>query len=139
MNLTNLALEIAKVAHDGQLDKSGTEYINHPIYLASKFEDEDLKIIALLHDVIEDSNIRVSHLTPFGFKDEILVSLSYLTRNYNEEYFNYIRRIKNNELAKKVKIEDLKHNMDLSRFKNPTEKDFKRNEKYKKALEILNS
>lgn len=131
-----LALEIAKLAHGNQLDKGGNLYIEHPIYVASKFENEDLKIVAVLHDVVEDTKIKLNDLRPF-FKNEIIEAIFRITKNRDVTYEKYLLGVKSNNLARYVKIEDIKHNMDLSRIKKVQKKDLDRVEKYKKALEFL--
>lgn len=137
MGLKQLAMEIAENAHAGQIDKAGEAYLKHPIQVASAFEDEKLIATALLHDVIEDTNYSAGDLLALGIAAEVVEAVSLLSKPEQEDYFDYIKRVKENPLAKAVKQEDLKHNMDLSRIKNPKEKDFKRLEKYQKAYEIL--
>lgn len=132
-----LAYAIAYTAHKGQYDKSGKEYINHPLTVASFCKTEDERIVALLHDVAEDTNITLDDLAKF-FNQNIIDALRLLTHKDDTPYLEYVAKIKENELAKAVKIADLTHNMDMSRFENPTQKDFDRLEyKYKPALELL--
>ena len=132
-----LAYAIAYVAHKGQTDKVGVEYINHPLTVASLCETEDERVVALLHDVVEDTNITLNDLSIF-FEPKIIEALKLLTHN-DEPYLEYVAKIKENNLSKSVKIADLTHNMDLSRIKNPTKKDYDRVEnKYKPAMEFLN-
>lgn len=135
----NLALEIATKAHRGQVDKGGVEYINHPLTVASLVNTENEKIVALLHDTIEDSTITEQDLVNFGFSNEIVKSVKLLTHKKNVPYFEYLKPIKQNKIARNVKIADLIHNSDLSRLKVITQKDLERNKKYKKALEFLKS
>lgn len=137
MDLLKKAYDIAYKAHLGQYDKSGKEYINHPVTVASFCETEEEKIVALLHDVIEDTEVKIEELEIY-FNENIISALKLLTHDPNEDYFSYLAKIKNNPLAKKVKLADLKHNMDMSRFDNPTQRDFDRLEyKYKPALKFL--
>ena len=132
-----LAYAIAYVAHKGQTDKVGVEYINHPLTVASLCETEDERVVALLHDVVEDTNITLNDLSIF-FEPKIIEALKLLTHTDDEPYLEYIAKIKENNLSKTVKIADLTHNMDLSRIKNPTKKDYDRVEnKYKPAMELL--
>ncbi len=132
-----LAYEIASVAHKGQVDKAGKEYINHPLTVASYCNSEDERIVALLHDVVEDTNVTLEELSKI-FDSNIIEALRLLTHRDDEPYLEYVEKIKENKLAKAVKIADLTHNMDLSRFKNPTKWDYERVEnKYKPAMEIL--
>ncbi len=137
MNKYELALKIATEAHKGQVDKAGVPYINHPLTVASLVDTEEEKIVALLHDTIEDTNITEQDLLNYGFSNKIVEAVKLLTHNKNVPYMDYVAKIKDNELARKVKIADLTHNSDLSRLKEITEKDKKRYEKYQKALLYL--
>ena len=134
--LTRKAMIIAYEAHKNQVDKSGVPYIYHPIHVAEQMDTENECIIALLHDVVEDTNVTFKQLEEV-FPKEIIDILKLLTREENIEYDEYIKRIKNNSIACKVKIADLTHNLDKTRLDFVTEVDVKRNEKYKKALQIL--
>ena len=134
--LTRKAMIIAYEAHKNQVDKSGVPYIYHPIHVAEQMNTENECIIALLHDVVEDTNVTFKQLEEV-FSKEIIDILKLLTREENIEYDEYIKRIKNNSIACKVKIADLTHNLDKTRLDFVTEVDLKRNEKYKKALQIL--
>lgn len=134
--LTRKAMVIAYEAHKNQVDKSGVPYIYHPIHVAEQMNTENECIIALLHDVVEDTNVSFKQLEEV-FSKEIIDILKLLTREENIEYDEYIKRIKNNSIACKVKIADLTHNLDKTRLDFVTEVDVKRNEKYKKALQIL--
>ena len=134
--LTRKAMIIAYEAHKNQVDKSGVPYIYHPIHVAEQMNTENECIIALLHDVVEDTNVTFKQLEEV-FSKEIIDILKLLTREENIEYDEYIKRIKNNSIACKVKIADLTHNLDKTRLDYVTEVDVKRNEKYKKALQIL--
>lgn len=131
------ALKIAYKAHENQFDKGGEPYINHPLHIAKMLNCEDEIITALLHDVMEDTNITKKDLIDFGFNENVINALSCLTRKRNEDYFSYINKIKSNILAKKIKILDLEHNLDIKRLSKITNKDLQRIEKYKKALAIL--
>lgn len=133
------AYETAKAAHSGQVDKSGVEYINHPLTVAANVgENISAIIVALLHDVAEDTNITITELKKkIPLTDDEVQALELLTHDKNISYFDYVAKIKSNNLARIVKAADLKHNSDLSRIKNPSQKDFARIEKYKAALKIL--
>lgn len=135
--LTKKAILIAYKAHKDQLDKSGMPYILHPFHLAEQMKDEKTTIIALLHDTIEDTYVTFDDLLKEGFEEDIIASLKLLTHDKSVPYMEYIKEIKSDEDATEVKKADLKHNSDLSRLSVITEKDLKRVEKYKKALEIL--
>lgn len=137
MSNYELALKIATEAHKGQVDKAGVPYINHPLTVASLVETEEEKIVALLHDTIEDTNITEQDLLNYGFSNKIVEAVKLLTHNKDVPYMDYVAKIKDNELARKVKIADLTHNSDLSRLKEITDKDKKRYKKYQKALLYL--
>ncbi len=133
-----LAFLVAEKAHEGQTDKAGVDYINHPIKVASLVDGEKEKVCALLHDVMEDAKFPESALRIL-FGDEIVDTLLLLTHRDGESYEEYIERISKSELATKVKIADLTHNSDLTRLKTVTEKDIQRYNKYQKSIEYLKS
>ena len=123
-------------AHINQKDKSGRCYIFHPINVALGVKGIRAKTVALLHDVLEDSDLY--SFKDFSFLDEEQRhAILLLTHSANEEYFNYINKVKTNKIALAVKLSDLKHNSNLNRLKTITEKDISRRNKYLKAIEIL--
>lgn len=134
--LTKKAMIIAYNAHKNQLDKAGIPYIYHPIHLAEQMDTETECIVALLHDVVEDTDITFDDLEKEFPKDSI-EALKLLTHDKSVDYMEYIKAIKENDIAKKVKIADLIHNSDETRLENITQKDVLRKEKYKKAVDIL--
>ena len=134
--LTRLASKIAYKAHDGQTDKAGVPYIFHPIHIAEQMDSEESCVVALLHDVIEDSDITLEILSKY-FNDDIITALRVLTKKENDDYVMYIKRVKTNKLATKVKIKDLEHNRDLTRLDEVTDKDRKRSLKYWEAIRYL--
>ncbi|MBP3306873.1 MAG: GTP pyrophosphokinase [Anaerotignum sp.] len=127
------AKRLAEHAHQGQRDKGGHPYIRHPMRVMQHCETEEEKIVAVLHDVIEDTEVTLEELKKEGFSEEIRNTLVCLTHREGEGYMEYIERICQNPLAVRVKYADLQDNMDLSRIPNPTEKDYARLEKYQKA------
>ncbi len=131
------ALKLAYEAHNGQVDKSGYPYIAHPLHLAESMSDEKTTIVALLHDVIEDTDFNLKDIESIGFDIEIIKALELLTYDKNMEYLDYIKTLKNNVIAREVKIADLKHNSDLKRLETVTTKDLARVEKYNSALKLL--
>ena len=133
---TKKAMIIAYNAHHGQVDKSGVPYIFHPIHVAEQMETEEECIVALLHDTVEDTNITFEVLEK-EFSATVIEALKLLTHDESIDYFDYVRKLKNNPIAKKVKLADLYHNSDITRMENPTEKDWKRKEKCHKAILIL--
>lgn len=112
--MTNAAMRLAYRAHHGQVDKSGIPYIFHPIHLAESMDDEISCTVALLHDVAEDTSVTMAELKAI-FPREVTDALTLLTHDKNTDYFEYIRAIKNNPIARKVKLADLAHNSDQSR------------------------
>lgn len=131
------AYYIAKTAHFGQIDKAGNDYFKHPEKVASMVDSNDEKIVALLHDVIEDTPITLAFLESAGFNPNILEAVDAITKREKEDYDDYIKRVADNPLAKTVKLADMKNNADITRFKNPTEEDFKRADKYKSRISKL--
>ena len=127
------AVKLAEKAHQGQLDKGGKPYILHAGRVMEKCETEKEKITAILPDVMEDTPYTLDDLRKEGFSEEILVALLCLTRREGEDYMRYIERVCKNPLAVRVKYADLEDNMDLRRIPEPTEGDFARLEKYKRA------
>lgn len=136
-NKIELAYEIAKKYHAGQVDKSGKDYIFHPIAVAQRVKSENEKILALLHDTLEDTSLTLKQLEAYGFDEEILEGLEAITKKENENYFVFINRLKANPLARRVKIADLLHNLDITRLEILTKEDLERHSKYLAALEIL--
>lgn len=137
MNI-DIALKIAADAHAGQKDKAGAPYILHPLRLMSRLKSNNQKIVALLHDVVEDSNISIEDLARLGFSEEIINAIICLTRRPEESYEAFIKRASQNGIARLLKIEDLKDNLDLSRFQHQlSDQDLKRTQKYHSALTLL--
>ena len=136
-DLTKKALKLCFDAHKNQVDKTGLPYVFHPFHLAEQMDDEISTVCALLHDVIEDTPYTLLDLKNMGFNDTVIEVLTLLTHNESVPYFDYVNKIKNNEIAKKVKIADLKHNSDVSRLNEVDEWTIKRNQKYAEALRIL--
>lgn len=135
--MTKRAMLIAYEGHHGQKDKAGLPYIFHPIHLAEQMGDEQEVIVALLHDVVEDTHISFNDLIKLGFPMGVIEALKLLTHHENDDYFTYIKGIAQNQLATKVKLADLKHNSDLSRLGVVGEKELERIHKYIKAIEML--
>ena len=136
-SMVDLALSIARKAHEGQLDKAGVDYIEHPIYVASQVDTEEEKAVALLHDVIEDSPVSAEELLQAGLPETVVTAVQILTKKKEQDYQTYLETVKKNPLARVVKLADLKHNSDLSRLSSITEKDRERLKKYKKAIDFL--
>ena len=137
--MLNKAFSIAYHAHDGQFDKGGMPYILHPVTVALHVDSEDEKMVALLHDVVEDSSYSLEDLKKEGFPANVIEAVDILTKRDGDSYDSYLEKVKKNDLARKVKIADMSHNLDRSRIKDISEKDLKRFEKYEKSLKFLNS
>jgi len=137
MSSLGKAISIAAEAHEGQRDKAGAPYILHPLRVMMKMSTDAERIAAVLHDLVEDTDWSLELLRREGFPAEILTALDCLTKHQGEEYAEFIKRVKPNPLAVKVKIADLEDNLDVSRLKNVTEADAKRIDKYKQAMLML--
>ena len=135
--MTNRAMELAYRAHHGQCDKNGVPYVFHPFHLAEQMDTEETVTAALLHDVVEDTDYTLEDLRAMGFPDPVLEALSLLTHDPSVPYMEYVKRLKNNPIARAVKLADLTHNSDLSRLPAVTEKDLARVEKYRRAKALL--
>lgn len=109
------ALQIAARAHEGQLDKQGQPYILHPLRVMAAVEGEEARIVAVLHDVIEDSSVTADDLRREGFGEDILEALDRLTHRKDESYADYVIRCKGHEIARRVKLADLEDNSRPSR------------------------
>lgn len=136
-DLTKKALRISFAAHKDQVDKSGIPYVYHPYEVASGLDTEDAVCVALLHDVVEDTEMTFEDLAREGFGERIIGALKLLTHDDGTPYFDYIRAIKQNPLAAAVKMADLKHNGTRSRMNVITDWDEKRYQKYETAMKIL--
>lgn len=137
--LTNKAMKIAYAAHHGQVDKAGLPYIFHPIHLAEQMEDEVSCCAALLHDVVEDTDVTMEDLAK-EFPEEVIAVLHLLTHAEDVPYFDYVRSIKANPIAVKIKLADIAHNSDQTRCVDSglTEEQLAYfREKYRKARTIL--
>ncbi len=145
--LTKKAMQVAYKAHHGQVDREGLPYIHHPIHLAEQMKTEDTCVVALLHDVLEDTDMTLEELANEGFTDAQLEAVKLMTHippkgklseeELLQDYFNYVAGLKENDIARTVKIADLLHNSDESRLSEIKEIDIKRKAKYRKALEML--
>lgn len=135
--LTNRAMQIAYRAHHGQTDRSGVPYVFHPFHLAEQMETEETTVAALLHDVAEDTELTLDDLREMGIPERVLEALALLTHDPAVPYLEYVARLKDNEIARAVKLADLKHNSDLTRLNRVGPRDLERVEKYRQAMEIL--
>lgn len=138
-NLTKKALKISFQAHKNQLDKSGIPYVYHPFHLAEQMDDEYSVCVALLHDVVEDTEMTIDDLTEQGFPREVTEALLLMTHDDSVPYMDYIKKIKTNSLATKVKLADLEHNSDLTRLDEINDAALERADKYRQAMFLLRS
>ena len=134
---TKMALKLCFEAHKYQVDKSGMPYVFHPFHLAEQMETEETTIVALLHDVVEDTAYTIDDLKAMGFDESVTAAIALLTHADDVDYMDYVGRIRNNPVATAVKLADLRHNADLSRLDVVDEKALSRREKYLKAIALL--
>ena len=137
--LTKKAMRICYTAHKDQVDKGGVPYVFHPFHIAEQMQSEEAIIVALLHDVVEDTRYTIDELAAMGFSERVITALVLLTHNESVPYLEYVAKIKDNTIAKEVKLADLKHNSDLTRLDNVDDKTRQRVEKYAKAICLLES
>lgn len=135
--MINKALKLCCQAHQNQTDKAGLPYYLHPIHLAYQMTDENTIVTALLHDIVEDTDYTIENLIDMGFPEEVCNAVRLLTHSQGDSYMDYIHKIKDNPIARSVKLADLRHNSDLSRLHNVTEQDKRRVKKYLKAIVVL--
>ena len=134
---TKRAMKLCYQAHRYQTDKSGIPYVFHPIHLAEQMDDEATTVTALLHDVVEDTAYTVKDLEALGFAPEVLEALALLTHADGVPYLEYVAAIKQNPIARTVKLADLAHNSDLTRLDTVDAKALARVEKYRQAIALL--
>lgn len=135
------ARTIARRAHENQTDRGGTPYIRHPEAVAALVEGTEARCVAWLHDVVEDTEVTLEALREAGFSEEVVTAVDAISKRRGESWKEtddeYLARVKENALATYVKLADMKHNSDLSRIPNPTEKDRRRCEKYRCQIRAL--
>ena len=132
-----IALELAVEKHKNQTDKAGNPYILHPLHVMENVNSKEGKIVAILHDIIEDTDITEDYLLKIGLSKRIVDAVVALTRSKDIDYQEYIKNLGSNPLAKEVKLADLEHNMDLKRLPTLEEKDLERNRKDQIAYHYL--
>ncbi len=152
MGTLEKAVAIAATAHAGVRDKAGAPYILHPLRVMMRMHTDEERIVAVLHDVVEDTEWTFEELAAEGFSASVIAALDAVTKREHDEdaegddaeaklrrYLGFIARAAANEIGRKVKIADLEDNLDLSRIANPTQKDIERTAKYRAALDVLRS
>lgn len=137
--MTKKAMKLCFNAHKDQVDKSGMPYIFHPLILAEQMTSEEEITVALLHDVVEDTDYTIEDLKGMGFTGAVVEALKKMTHDPAVPYMDYVRGVSTNPIATKVKLADLRHNSDLSRLDQADSKAIARVEKYKKAIAFLES
>ena len=137
--MTKIAMKLCFEAHKEQTDKSGMPYVFHPFHVAEQMQDEDSTVVALLHDVVEDTDYTLEDLGRMGFNHEVLEAIALLTHAPEVPYVEYLEKIKTNRLAKTVKLADIDHNSDQTRLDPGDERAEYWEKKYKLAREILES
>ena len=131
------ALKLCFEAHKNQVDKSGMPYVFHPFHVAEQMTDEATTIVALLHDVLEDRDYTLEDLDAEGFGKAILEAVALMTHEDDVPYLDYVAKLKDNPIARAVKLADLAHNSDLSRIGEIDDETRERLEKYQKAIALL--
>jgi GTP diphosphokinase / guanosine-3',5'-bis(diphosphate) 3'-diphosphatase len=137
MSTLERAIAIAAEAHAGQRDRAGEPYILHPLKVMLRVAGESERIAAVLHDVVEDSSVTLDALSEKGFAPEVLSAVDALTKRTGESRLDAAKRAAANPIARRVKLADNAENMDMSRIRNPTPKDFERLEEYKQVRALL--
>ena len=135
--MTKKALRLCFDSHKDQVDKTGLPYVFHPFHLAEQMIDEISVTCALLHDVVEDTDLTPGDLRQMGFPEEVLQVLALLTHDPAVEYMDYVKKLSQNPVARAVKLADLAHNSDLSRLDTVDDWAKKRQEKYLRAIAFL--
>ncbi|MBL0843120.1 HD domain-containing protein [Pseudomonas mediterranea] len=139
MSTLEKAIAISARAHEGQTDKGGSPYILHPLKVMLRLAHHDERIVAVLHDVVEDTRVTLADLRNEGFSEAVLAAIDSLTKREGETYQAFIERAGRDPLARRVKLADLAENSDLSRLDRPSQNDLERVEKYRKAAEYLSA
>ena len=135
--MTKKAIKLCYAAHKDQTDKSGLPYVFHPFHLAEQMPDEKSTVVALLHDVVEDTPYTLEDLRAMGFPDDVLEAIALMTHAKGVPYLDYVAALRDNPLARRVKLADLRHNSDLTRLDTVDEKALARVEKYREAIALL--
>ena len=134
---TKKALKLCFEAHKDQVDQSGMPYVFHPFHLAEQMTDEDTTVVALLHDVVEDTDYTLDDLKNMGFSQQVVDAIALMTHEEGVPYLEYVAKIKTNPIAKAVKLADIDHNSDSSRLDEDDPRIPYWQEKYRRAKETL--
>lgn len=139
MSTLERAIAIAATAHAGQIDKAGKPYILHPIRVMLSLQTLEERIVAVLHDVLEDTSITSETLRSEGFSEIVVSAIESVTKREGEDYHAFVLRAAANPIGRRVKLADLTDNCDLSRISNPTQRDYERIAKYRAAIEMIHA
>ncbi|BBP64267.1 MULTISPECIES: GTP pyrophosphokinase [Pseudomonas] len=137
MSTLERAISISALAHEGQTDKGGAPYILHPLKVMLRLSGDEERIVAVLHDVVEDTAVTLADLRDAGFSEATLNAIDSLTKRDGETYQAFIERAARDPMARRVKLADLAENSDLSRLGTPSQKDLERIAKYREAIDYL--
>ena len=135
--MTKKALRLSFNAHKDQVDKSGMPYVYHPFHLAEQMDSEETVTVALLHDVVEDTDYTMEDMIAMGFPKSVTDALALMTHDKAVPYMDYVAKIKANPIATAVKLADLRHNSDTSRLETIDETVLRRVQKYRDAIALL--
>lgn len=135
--LTKKAMSLCYEAHEGQMDKGGVPYVFHPIHVAEQMKNELDICVALLHDVVEDTDYEMDDVISAGFPEEIIYALKCITKSKAQSYGEYIKTVKKSPIAVRVKMADLAHNSDLTRLSVIDDEALNRLRKYEAAKKEL--
>lgn len=131
------AISLAAKQHEGQVDKANAPYILHPLRVMLNVPTIEHKIVAVLHDILEDTETTIEDLYQFGFQEHIIDAIVALTKKQGETRLEAAQRARQNPIAHVVKLADINDNMDLSRIQSPTVKDFERLKEYQQVRDLL--
>ena len=134
MSTVERAIAIAAEAHAGQHDKGGFPYIFHPLRVMLAMATDDERIVAVLHDVVEDTRWTLEMLRNEGFSEPVLRAIDSVTKRAGESYEDFVVRAGRDQIGRRVKLGDLRDNSNLARIASPTEKDHARLERYRRAI-----
>lgn len=135
--MTKKAMRLCYQGHKDQFDKSGIPYVFHPIHLAEQMTDEDTTVVTLLHDLVEDTPYTLQDLEEMGFSKTVVEAIALMTHAEDVPYMEYVAKLKDNPIARTVKLADLKHNSDSTRLDHLDERALAREAKYAQAIRLL--
>jgi hypothetical protein len=137
MSTLERAIALAAKAHEGQIDKAGAPYVLHPLRMMLRLSSTEERITAVLHDVVEDCGVSLQDLRVQGFSETVIEAVAAVTKQAGESYESFVLRAASNPIGRRVKFADLEDNCDLSRIAKPTDRDFERIAKYRRAIDTI--